>query len=216
MKDVKAPVDWYVEGVAFGSCNCDYGCPCQFESRRPTNGHCRGFEVLRIDTGHFGPLQLAGLSAALLYAWPGPIYEGNGEMQAVIDERADAEQRSALETILYGGETDEGKTHWWVYRAMSSTVHPAIVKPIEFEVNIDARTARLRIPGVLESTGRPIRSPATGAEHRVRIQIPDGIEFETAEIGSATTKSLASIRLDLNDTYGQFNILRHSGRGVIR
>lgn len=216
MKDVKAPVDWYVEGAAFGSCNCDYGCPCQFESRRPTNGHCRGFEVLRIDTGRFGRLQLAGLSAALLYAWPGPIYEGNGEMQAVIDERADAEQRSALETILYGGETDEGKTHWWVYRAMSSTVHPAIVKPIEFEVNIDARTARLRIPGVLESTGRPIRSPATGAEHRVRIQIPDGIEFETAEIGSATTKSLASIRLDLNDTYGQFNILRHSGRGVIR
>ena len=216
MKDVKAPVDWYVEGAAFGSCNCDYGCPCQFESRRPTNGHCRGFEVLRIDAGRFGRLQLAGLSAALLYAWPGPIYEGNGEMQAVIDERADAEQRSALETILYGGETDEGKTHWWVYRAMSSTVHPAIVKPIEFEVNIDARTARLRIPGVLESTGRPIRSPATGAEHRVRIQIPDGIEFETAEIGSATTKSLASIRLDLNDTYGQFNILRHSGRGVIR
>ena len=37
-------VDWYVEGVAFGNCNCDYGCPCQFE-RRPTHGNCRGFEV---------------------------------------------------------------------------------------------------------------------------------------------------------------------------
>jgi hypothetical protein len=216
MEDVTASVDWYVEGVAFGSCNCDYGCPCQFESRRPTNGHCRGFEVMRIDTGHFGRLPLAGLSAALLYAWPGPVYEGNGEMQAIIDERANAEQRSALETVLYGGETDEGKTHWWVYRAMSSTVHPPIFTPIEFEVKIDARTARVLIPGILESTGRPIRSPATGAEHRVRIEIPDGIEFETAEIGSATTKSLASIHLDLNDTYGQFNILRHSGHGVVR
>ncbi len=145
---------------------------------------------IRIDKGHFGTLPLAGLSAALLYAWPGPIYEGNGEIQAIIDERANADQRRALETVFYGGETDEGRTHWWVYRAMSSTVHPPIFKPIEFEVKIEARTARVRIPGILESTGRPIRSPATGAEHRVRIDIPDGIEFEIAEIGSATTKTL--------------------------
>jgi len=210
-----ARVDWYIEGVEFGSCNCDYGCPCQFESR-PTEGHCRGFEVIRIDNGHFGTLRLAGLSAALLYAWPGPIYEGNGEIQAIIDERANAEQRSALETVLYGGETDEGRTHWWVYRAMSSTVHPPIFKPIEFDVEIEARTARVVIPGLLEATGRPIRSPATGAEHRVRIDIPDGIEFEVAEIGSATTKTLASIALDLKDTYGQFNVLRHSGYGIVR
>lgn len=211
-----AGVDWYVEGVSFGNCNCDYGCPCQFEARRPTHGDCRGFEVMRIDTGHFGPLQLAGLHAALVYAWPGPIYEGNGEMQAIIDERATAEQRRALETVLYGGETEEGKTHWWVYRTMSRTVHPALFKPIEFDVDIDARTARVVIPGVLESTGRPIRSPATGDEHRVRINIPNGIEFEIAEIGSATTTCKASVRLDLNDSYGQFNILRHSGRGVVR
>ena len=171
---------------------------------------------MRIDKGHFGALRLTGLSAALLYAWPGPIYEGNGEMLAIIDERATAEQRRALETVFYGGETDEGRTHWWVYHAMSRTVHPPIFKPIEFEVDIEARTARVVIPGILESTGRPIRSPATGAEHRVRIEIPDGIEFEIAEIGSATTKALASIVLDLKDTYGQFNVLRHSGRGVVR
>jgi hypothetical protein len=209
-------VDWYVEGVEFGSCNCDYGCPCQFESRRPTQGHCRGFEVVRIDRGHFGEVALDGLSAALLYAWPGPVYEGNGEMQAIIDERASAGQREALATILYGGETDDGATHWWVYRAMSRTVHAPLFRPIEFEVNVEARTARVAIPGILESRGRPIRSPATGAEHRVRIDIPEGIEFEIAEIGSATTKATAAaIPLDLEDTYGQFNRLRHSGRGVV-
>jgi hypothetical protein len=207
-------VDWYIEGVEFGSCNCDYGCPCQFESL-PTKGHCRGFEVVRIDRGHFGPVPLGGLAAALLYAWPGPIYEGRGEIQAIIDERATPEQREALAAVLYGGETNEGATHWWVYRTMASTVHPPIFKPIEFEVAIEARTARVVIPGVLESTGRPIKSPATGAEHRVRIDIPNGIEFEIAEIGSATTKTKASIALDLKDTYGQFNVLRHSGTGVV-
>ncbi len=64
-------VDWSIEGVEFGSCNCDYGCPCQFESR-PTHGNCTGFEVVRIDKGHFGDVPLDGLYLALLYAWPGP------------------------------------------------------------------------------------------------------------------------------------------------
>jgi len=44
---------------------------------------------VRIDRGHFRDVQLAGLHAALLYAWPGPIFEGKGAMQAIIDERAD-------------------------------------------------------------------------------------------------------------------------------
>ncbi|HEY7377108.1 MAG TPA: hypothetical protein VH542_00335 [Steroidobacteraceae bacterium] len=49
----------------------------------------------------------------------------------------------------------------------------------------------------------------------MRIDIPNGIEFEIAEIGSATSTATAAIRLDLADTYGQFNRLRHCGKGVV-
>ena len=208
-------VDWYVEGVEFGNCNCAYGCPCQFE-QRPTHGACRGFEVVRIERGHFGEVPLDGLCAALLYAWPGAIFEGEGEMQAIIDERADRAQRNALATILHGGETQDAATHWWVYHAMSRTVQAPLFTAIVGAGAAPRRRARVLIPGILESTGRPIRSPATGDEHRVRIDIPNGIEFELAEIGSATTKASGAIALDLDDTYGQFNILRHSGTGVVR
>ena len=207
-------IDWSIEAVSFGNCNCDYFCPCQFE-RRPSQGNCRGFEVARIERGHFGDVRLDGLSFALLYAWPGAVYEGNGTMQAIIDERADAAQRDALVTVLHGGETEEAKTHWWVYRAMSSTVHDPIYNRIDFDVDIESRTARVTIPGLLQSTGRPIISPATGELHRVRIDIPNGIEFEIAEIGSASTKATGLIELELNDTYGQFNNVRHSGTGVV-
>lgn len=209
-------VDWYVEGDVFGNCNCGYGCPCQFEDL-PTHGNCRGFEVLRIDKGHFADMDLAGLKIAMFYAWPGPIFEGKGELQAVIDERADDEQRSALETVLHGEETEEAATHWWVFRAMSETVHETLFKPIDFEVDIEARTARVVIPGVLQAAGRPIRPPHGDGEHRVRIDIPNGIEFEIAEIGSAssTTGSDTAIALDLEDSYGQFNRLRHSGSGIV-
>jgi hypothetical protein len=208
-------IDWYLEGVSFGSCNCRYGCPCQFEDL-PSQGHCRGFEVLRLEKGHFGDVDLAGVQASVVYAWPGAVFEGNGQMQAIIDERANARQRDALKTILHGGETKEAATHWWVFHAMSSTVHETLFKPIAFEVDIDARTARVEIPGLLTATGRPIKSPATGEEHRVRIDLPNGIEFETAEVGSGTAKATGTIALDLNDSYGQFHLVRQSGAGVVR
>lgn len=207
-------IDWYVEGIEFGNCNCNYGCPCQFEDL-PTQGNCRGFEVIEIRRGHFGGVKLDGLRCALLYAWPGAVFEGKGELQVIIDERASAEQRDALETVLHGRETEEAKTHWWVFNAMSETIHPTLFKPIDFTVDLEARMARVSIPNVLEATGRPIKSPATGEQHRVQIAIPDGIEFEVAEIGSASTRATAAIRLDIHDRYGQWNVLRHSGTGVV-
>jgi hypothetical protein len=207
-------IDWYIEAVSFGNCNCDWGCPCQFESL-PTHGNCRGFEAFEIEKGHFGDIRLEGLRVVLLYAWPGPIFQGNGEAQIIIDERANAEQRKALDTVLRGGETEEAKTHWWVFHAMSSKVHETLYRPIELEIDIKARKGRVSIPGVLEAIGQPIKSPATGAEHRVRIDIPNGIEFELAEIGMASSKSSGPIMLDLKDSYGQFNIIKHAGTGVV-
>lgn len=210
-----AHVDWYIEGKAFGNCNCVDGCPCQFEGK-PTFGGCHGFEVFHIDSGHFGDVDLKGLKCALIYRWPGPIYEGKGEMQAIIDEQADERQREALKTVIHGGETEEAATHWWVFHAMSDTIHETLYKPIDFEVDIEARRAKVAIPGVLESTGYPILAPHGSEEHRVRIDIPGGIEFELAEIGKASTKASAAIALDLSDSYGQFNVLRHSATGVVR
>ena len=207
-------VDWLVEGIQFGCCNCAYGCPCQFE-QRPTHGDCRGFEAVRIEHGHFGAVALDGLTVALLYAWPGPIFEGGGEVQVIIDARANPDQRAGIAKIVLGEETDEGATHWWVFRAMSDKVHETLYEPIEFDVDIDTRRGRVAIPGVLEASGRPIVSPATGQEHRVRIDIPNGIEFELAEIGSGSVKTTAAIALDLADSYGQFNRLRHSRHGVV-
>lgn len=115
-------IDWYIEGIEFGCCNCVYACPCQFEAL-PAHGDCRGFEALRIDKGRFDDIVLDGLKVAMLYAWPGPVFEGKGEMQVIVDARADARQREALVKVLHGEETNEGATHWWVYHAMCDKVH---------------------------------------------------------------------------------------------
>ncbi len=174
---------------------------------------------MQIQKGHFADTDLSGLRIAMLYAWPGLISEGKGELQAIIDENANDEQRHALETVLHGKETEEAATHWWVFHAMSDTVHPTLFKSINLEIDMSSVTARVEIPGVLTSSGEPIRPDHTSdAVHRVQIVIPNGIEYEVAEMGSASTntESESAIRLELKDSYGQFNELRHSGTGIVK
>jgi hypothetical protein len=142
------------------------------------------------------------------------VHEGNGTMQLIIDERADALQRDALVKILSGQETEDMATMWWIFGTMSPTKHPPLFHPISFDVDVDARRARLDVPGLVLSTGEPIRNPVTGAEHRVRIDFSESFEFRLAEIASGTSKTNGAIPLDLKDTYGQFAHIHlgHNGR----
>lgn len=49
-----------------------------------------------ITVGHFGDLRLDGLRFAATFRWPGPLHEGGGVAQAILDERADEAQRDAI------------------------------------------------------------------------------------------------------------------------
>jgi hypothetical protein len=205
-------IEWHMEGVQYGSCNCDHACPCQFEGL-PNYGNCQGFDVFRVDKGEFDGVDLQGVVAAAIFAWPGPIFEGGGELQLIVDDRASEAQRHAMEQVLLGRETVEGGTHWWVFSTMSDTIHDTLVKRIDYQVDMDGRTASCKIEGVLESFAESIRSPVDGSAHRVKIQIPHGIEFETAEIVDAKTKSTGAIKLDLDGTYGQICHIHHTHEG---
>ena len=94
-------VDWAVQATEFANCNCAYGCGCQFNAL-PDKGFCEAVAGYQITQGNFGDVQLDGLRAAAVWHWPGPVHEGNGTMQIIIDERADDRQRDALAKILSG------------------------------------------------------------------------------------------------------------------
>ena len=208
-------IDWEIKARTFANCNCSYGCPCQFNAL-PTHGNCEAAVGYQIDEGRFGDVKLGGLRAAGLYSWPGPVHEGNGTMQLIVDDSASDAQRDALLTIMRGEETEPMATMWSVYATMCSTILDPLSKPIEFEVDVDGRTGRLSIPGVVETRGEPIKNPVTGAVHRVRIDMPDGFEYSLAEIGSGTTKATGEIKLDMKDSYGQFNNLHLTATGPVR
>jgi hypothetical protein len=206
---------WMIRGVEYGNCNCAWGCPCQFNAPS-TYGSCEAVTGGRIEEGHFNDTRLDGLHWAMLLQWPGEIADGNGRQQAIIDERADDAQREALRKILHGESTAPGSTHFYVYNStMSQVIHP-LYAPVEVEIDVDARRARLVVPGLVESTGSPIVDPHGGGEHRARIHLPNGFEYTVAEIGTGNSRSRAGIELDLSDSYGQFNVVHMNQDGVIR
>ncbi|MBI4082375.1 MAG: DUF1326 domain-containing protein [Candidatus Lambdaproteobacteria bacterium] len=198
-----AATNWSIEGTHLTNCNCAYGCPCQYVAL-PTDGTCKAVLAWRIDKGHFGDTRLDGLLAVNLYSWPGPIHRGNGSMQSIVDERADAVQRKALAAILQGEGAEPGSSMLTIYRAMCTTYHDPLFKPIELELDMGRRTARLRVPGVVDTSVEPLKNPVTGAEHRARIDLPMGKEFRLAEVASGTTKARGAISLDFANSHAHF------------
>ena len=123
---------WTIRGVEFQNCNCNWGCPCQFGSPS-THGHCETIAIGHIEEGHFNETKLDGLNWALVLQWPGEVVDGNGCEQAIIDERADADQREALRKILLGQATNPGATHFFVYNSTMTTVHETLYAPMDVE-----------------------------------------------------------------------------------
>ena len=95
-------------------------------------------------------------------------------------------------------------------------VHPPIYARIDFEVDVDRRTARLTVPGITEGHGEPIVNPVTGKEHRARIDLTEGFEYTLAEVGRGWTDATSPMKIHLSDTYGQFASLHLNQNGVIR
>ena len=206
-------VDWAIKGPHFMNCNCDFGCPCQFAAL-PTDGTCEAVVAWRIDEGHYGDVKLDGLIGVNTYAWPGAIHEGNGAMQSIIDERADDEQRDALAAVLRGEGAEKGSTMLWIYHAMSETVHEPIISAIDLTVDFEKRIGKLSVPGVLETTVEPLKNIVTGAEHRARIDLPAGKEFNLAEVASGTTKGTGAVALDFSDSHAHFAESAMTSQGI--
>ena len=206
---------WEFKGRELINCTCEYGCNCQFNAL-PDKGHCHAVAGIQIDEGHHGETRLDGLKIAALFKWPGPIHEGHGEALAFVDERADEAQRGALLKIMTGQDTDPFATVFAVFAATIDTMHEPVIANIDFEVDVEGRRGRLSIDGYVEMTGQPIRNKATGKESRAQIRIPDGFEYEVAEIGSASSRTTGGpMRIEIDEKYAQLANLHLSTHGVV-
>jgi hypothetical protein len=195
---------WQMKGEEVGNCNCIWACPCQF-NELPTHGDCEAFLGYEVHEGSFGDVDLAGVRWALVVAWPGPIHEGNGTRQLVIDESASPEQRDAVQQLVDG---EHGGPYFEIFASVLPNRRDTMFEPIEIETDRERRVASIRVGSFGESRIEPIKNPVSGEEHRVRIDLPDGFEYKQAEIANTVTAKVsaeAPLDLDLDGTYGQLN-----------
>jgi len=195
---------WAIKGEEVVSCNCAWGCPCQFNAN-PTNGHCRGVGVWDISEGHFGDVSLDGARWGGLISWPGAIHEGNGTIQVVLDEGMSEEQREAALALLSG---EHGGAFFEIFAAVCPNVEEPLIASIEFETDRERRVASFKLGEIAESRVEPIRNPVDGTEHRARIDLPEGFEYQIAEVGNtvdARSSLEEPLKLELENTYAQLN-----------
>jgi hypothetical protein len=209
------PIDWSIKGPSIVACNCDWGCPCQFNAL-PTYGDCRATLGMRIDEGHFGDIDLSGQKIAVLVAWPKAIHEGHGQALPIVDKKADERQREALLKIMSGEETEPGATFFNVFASTYDTVHPPRFEDIEFEADIEGRVGRIRVPGLVSAQVAPIRNPVNGAEHRARIALPQGFEYTEAEVASGTVEAQGIIPLQWENRHSHMSTLHLTPTGPVR
>jgi hypothetical protein len=193
---------WRLVGEEVASCNCAWGCPCQFNAL-PTHGRCEGLAVVQIDEGHFGDTRLDGVRFARIFWFPGAVHEGNGIRQLIIDAQATPAQREALVALDSGAH---GGAYWEIFAAVSPAVLAPVVAPIHLAVDRERRRATVRIPEVGDIEVEPIKNPVMGEEHRARIVLPQGFEFHEAEMGNAVVLRANAgdrVRFEHHHTYTQ-------------
>src|SRR3546814_16290947 len=97
---------------------------------------------------------------------------------------------------MTGGDTDPFATVFAVFASTIDTMHEPRFLSIEFEVDVEGRKGRLRVPDHVEMDGQTIRSPVDGAEIRAQIRLPNGSEYEVAAVGSGSSRSIDPLRLE--------------------
>jgi hypothetical protein len=138
--DSKAPMagpSWKIDGELEEACSCDAACPCNF-GNKPTKMTCDGGEAIFIRKGSYGKTSLDGLAMVAMAQTP----EGKSMMESMgswnfaylyIDEKANADQRKALEAIaaqMFGpaAPADKMKTQYVpVTRSVNGNEHTVTI-----------------------------------------------------------------------------------------
>jgi hypothetical protein len=215
---------WKIHAYFLDACNCDWGCPCQFNAN-PTHGNCEGISGYHIVSGSYGSddVKLNGLNMALIASWPGPIHEGHGKASFYIDNRADEKQFEALSNII------TGKAGGGPFAVYASTIEE-FQEPKRASVKFQTKDIRSRVAvfaaeirgghkekrrgqqstkedTIAEAWLEPIRNPVTGKVHRAIIEIPEG--FESSRMDQASIKKLVAndgyLDFRYEGTYGSFS-----------
>jgi hypothetical protein len=199
---------WSMECDYMESCNCDFGCACNF-SGLPNYGFCQGLIGHHIRKGRYGDIVLDGLDFILAAAFPRAIHQGDGVMRIYITQKASPEQFRAIADIVYGRAGGSGPF------ALFAPVTRYQLEPeaVPIEMRVAGTRSSFSVPGVLNVELSPHFNPVTGEEQEVIINLPKGFIWKTAQSVKTAVMKIVSPHLNF-DHAGRnafYSVVEYSG-----
>ena len=200
------PTKWKLKIEQLMACNCNWGCPCSFESP-PTYGTCEAALAFRVVEGRYGDVMLNGLTWALVAIWPGPLHEGNGRGIVYLDANAGPQEVEALKVIA------TGRAGGPIGIFMSTVTAGVEVRTADIQFRADGKHSSFRVADQVDVQFGPIRNPVSGEDHVASALLPSGMLTRREDFYSADTFSVEAD--DLRFEYPGRNAIAftHTWRG---
>jgi hypothetical protein len=193
-----------LKGALLGGCNCDWGCPCNFEVP-PSYGVCEGEYIWCIEQGHYADTKLDGLTFGMFFHSPAAIHLGNLTMAAIVDERARAPQRAAIEKMISSVAPFE------VFLSLTGAFLG--IRYGAFEVHLDGIHSQVKIPEVFELRLTPMTNPVTGEPELATLTKPTGFTSEVSELCATAVERSAveGLSYDHSGKHGEYAPFEYAG-----
>ncbi len=202
---------WTIETEYIQSCNCAYGCPCNFNAL-PDKGGCHAITGYHVRKGAFDGTKLDGVTVAWGLWWPKAIHMGNGVSRLYIDH-ANAAQTKAVEEI-WGGKHGGGV--FQVFNTTFKKVLPAKAAKIDWK--FDGYQSGFTVEGIGSVESEAIKNPVTGATWNGHIAIDTGINWKKALVTSIKKLTLhdeAELNFDYENTAGFVTVTKYTEKGPV-
>jgi len=192
---------WHLKGEWFDVCSCKLPCPCTF-AQEPTNGDCLFTLVWQVHEGYYNDIRLDGFGVVALGEFAGNMWIGDPDatmkLMFYIDERADQDQRKALEQIF------TGKVGGWAgeFGSLISELRGIEYAPIKFDAADDLAYWRAEIQNKVSVGAEALTGPTADPKRRVQLHNPPGSETGPGQIATwGVVKEDKAIGFDFSHEY---------------
>lgn len=173
---------WRLVGDWFDVCRCRVPCGCTF-AQPPDDGTCEGILAWHVREGRYGDVSLDGLTVVMVGSFEGNIWTGESKNSFAgffIDERADDNQRQALQTI-FGGDAGGWPAG---FAELLDEVRGFELAPIAFEIDDDLARWRVEVRGRARGGAEALAGPTTPEGARVQVHNAPGAEVGPGQVAT--------------------------------
>jgi len=203
---------WTMTGSIFGACNCDWGCPCNFDVA-PSYGHCDGVYVFSVREGRYGEESLDGLQFAWAAHSPGALHEAKATAVLLVDERATPAQRDALDELWRSGSAG---LPFDILNSVTATWLETTYAPFDLDLAGINSGVKIGAGGeIYELTQSRVKNPVTGDEEELYLDKPTGFTSKRSELGMSTRAVFShdGLSWDTSGKYAGYGEFEYAGGG---